>query len=59
MYEANLKNRPNRRNSLQGAWMASEALGKKNLADAYSQQFRDLTGKDISAGGDLAATVKQ
>lgn len=48
MYEANLKKRPNRRNSLYGAWMAAEASGKKELAKIYSKQFQDLTGKDIS-----------
>ncbi|MGZ5220385.1 MAG: hypothetical protein ACXWC7_09910 [Chitinophagaceae bacterium] len=48
MYEASLKKRPNRRNSLYGASMAAEASGKKDLAKSYSKQFRDLTGKDIA-----------
>lgn len=47
MYEANLKKRPNRRNSVYGAWLAAEASGKKDLAKIYSKQFQDLTGKDI------------
>lgn len=52
MYEASLKKRPNRRNSLLGASMAAEASGKKDLARSYAKQFRDLTGKDIAGNQD-------
>jgi len=47
MYEANLKTRPNRRNSIYGAWAAAEASGKKELAKIYSKQFHDITGKIV------------
>ena len=57
MYEASLKKRPNRRNSLYGASLAAEALGKKELAKNYSKQFRDLTGKDISGDPKLISAM--
>lgn len=57
MYEANLKKRPNRRNSVYGAWLAAEASGKKDLAKIYSKQFQDLTGKDISGDPKLISAI--
>ncbi len=57
MYEASLKKRPNRRNSVYGAWMAAEASGKQDLAKIYSQQYHDLTGKDISKDPNLISAV--
>ncbi len=57
MYEASLKKRPNRRNSLYGAWMAAEAAGKKDVAKIYSKQFQDLTGKDISGDPKLISAM--
>ena len=57
MYEASLKKRPNRRNSLYGASMAAGASGKKELAKIYSKQFRDLTGKDISGDQKLISAM--
>jgi predicted Zn-dependent protease len=58
MYEASLKKRPNRRNSLYGAWVAAEASGKKELAKIYSKQFQDLTGINISTDPKLiSATI--
>lgn len=57
MYETNLKKRPNRRNSVYGAWLAAEAAGKKDLAKTYSKQFYDLTGKDISVEAKLISAV--
>ncbi len=53
MYEASLKKRPNRRNSLYGASVAAEASGKTDLAKSYAKQFRDLTGKDIPGSHEL------
>ena len=57
MYEANLKTRPNRRNSIYGAWAAAEASGKKESAKIYAKQFQDITGKDISASSRLISAV--
>lgn len=57
MYEENLKKRPNRRNSVYGAWLAAEASGKKDLAKIYSKQFQDLTGKDISGDPKLISAI--
>jgi len=57
MYRANLKKRPNRRNSLYGAWMAAEASGKKELAKIYAKQFQDLTGKAISDNPKLISAM--
>ena len=57
MYEANLKTRPNRRNSIYGAWAAAAASGKKESAKIYAKQFQDITGKDISASSRLISAV--
>jgi hypothetical protein len=57
MYEVSLKKRPNRRNSLYGAWLAAEASGKKDLAKIYSKQFQELTGKNISADPKLISAM--
>ncbi|HKO82405.1 MAG TPA: hypothetical protein VJU78_18475, partial [Chitinophagaceae bacterium] len=57
MYEATLKKRPNRRNSIYGAWMAAQASGKGDLAKNYSKQFQDLTGKDISGDPKLISAL--
>jgi tetratricopeptide (TPR) repeat protein len=57
MYEAILKKRPNRRNSIYGAWVAAEAAGKKDLAKIYSKQFQELTGKNISADPKLISAM--
>lgn len=57
MYEASLKKRPNRRNSLYGASMAAVASGKKELAKIYSKKFQELTGKDISADSKLISAI--
>ncbi|MEP7376270.1 MAG: hypothetical protein ABI675_22930 [Chitinophagaceae bacterium] len=57
MYEANLKRRPNRHNSVYGAWMAAEASGKKELAKIYSKQYLDITGKNISENPKLISAI--
>jgi hypothetical protein len=57
MYEAGLKTRPNRHNSIYGAWMAAGASGKKELAKTYSKQFKTITGKDISESSKLISTI--
>ena len=57
MYEASLKKRPNRRNSIYGAWTAAEASGKKELAKIYSRQFQNITGKDISENPKLISAI--
>ena len=59
MYEANLKTRPNRHNSIYGAWAAAEASGKKDVAKTYAKQFHDMTGKDISASSRLISAIKE
>lgn len=59
MYEANLKTRPNRYNSIYGAWAAAEASGKKELAKIYSKQFHDITGKDILANSGLISSIME
>lgn len=57
MYQASLKTRPNRQNSIYGAWAAATASGKKELAKIYAKQFQDITGKDISASLKLISAV--
>ena len=57
MYETCLETRPNRRNSIYGAWMAAEALGKKDLAKYYSGQYTELTGKEISDKPQLLSAI--
>ena len=57
MYEASLKKRPNRQNSIYGAWAAAEASGKKELAKTYSKQFQDITGRDISESPKLISAI--
>ena len=57
MYEANLKKRPNRLNSLYGAGLAAEASGKKDLAKIYFKQIQDITGKDISGSPKLKSAM--
>jgi tetratricopeptide (TPR) repeat protein len=56
-YEASLKKRPNRHNSIYGAWAAAQASGKKELAKIYSKQFMDLTGNDISESPKLISAI--
>ena len=58
MYEASLKKRPNRHNSVYGAWMAAEASGKKELAKIYCKQFQDITGKDVSERPSLISATR-
>ena len=57
MYEANLKKRPNRLNSLYGAGLAAETSGKKDLAKIYFKQIQDITGKDISGSPKLKSAM--
>ena len=57
MYETCLKKRPNRRNSIYGAWMSAEASGKKDLAKYYSGQYVELTGKEISDKPQLLSAI--
>jgi len=57
MYETCLKTRPNRRNSIYGAWMAAEASGKRDLAKYYSGQYAELTGKEISDKPQLLSAI--
>jgi hypothetical protein len=55
MYEANLKKRPNRFNSLYGAAMAADRSGKKDVSKNYFKQWQNITGKDFAGNPVLIA----